>query len=56
MQIHVCGLCGYEYENEENGFFAGECGTAFSELESSWRCPECGGTKEAFDEEEREEE
>ena len=55
MLVHVCSLCGYEYETEEHGFFAGDRESDFSELEGDWRCPECGGAKEAFDEEEREE-
>jgi rubredoxin len=54
MLIHVCGLCGYEYETEENGFFKGEKESDFAELDGEWRCPECGASKEAFDEDERE--
>ena len=53
MLIHVCSLCGYEYETEENGFFEDECGVEFFDLDGEWHCPSCGAAKEAFDEEER---
>lgn len=52
MVIHVCELCGYEYNpkngDPENGI---EENTDFEDLPSDWVCPLCGAGKEDFTEE-----
>ena len=55
MLIHVCELCGYEYNPKtgdmENGIAEN---TDFEDLPSDWVCPLCGASKEDFTEEYRE--
>ena len=55
MLIHVCELCGYEYNprlvDPENGI---DENTDFEDLPENWLCPLCGATKEDFTEEYRE--
>ena len=55
MLIHVCELCGYEYNprlgDEENGIAEN---TDFEDLPADWVCPLCGAGKEDFTEEYRE--
>ena len=55
MLIHLCELCGYEYNpkmgDPENGI---EQGTDFEDLDDAWTCPLCGAGKEDFIEEFRE--
>lgn len=50
MLIHVCELCGYEYDprvgDEENGI---DEGTDFEDLPADWVCPLCGASKEDFE-------
>ncbi len=57
MVIHVCELCGYEYDpvrgDLENGI---EEHTDFEDLPEDWVCPLCGASKEDFAEEIREDE
>ncbi len=57
MFIHVCELCGYEYNPREgdpdNGI---EENTDFEELSEDWTCPLCGASKDDFAVEEREDE
>lgn len=57
MLIHVCELCGYEYDprvgDEENGI---DEGTDFEDLPADWVCPLCGASREDFAEEYREDE
>ena len=57
MLIHVCELCGYEYDprvgDEENGI---DEGTDFEDLPLDWVCPLCGASREDFAEEYREDE
>lgn len=52
MLIHVCELCGYEYNpingDLENGI---EENTDFEDLPADWVCPLCGAGKEDFTEE-----
>lgn len=54
MLIHICELCGYEYNpkigDPDNGI--GE-ETYFEELPEDWTCPLCGAGKEDFTEEVR---
>lgn len=57
MLIHVCELCGYEYNPKEgdpdNGI---EENTDFEDLPESWVCPLCGASKDDFGAEERNDE
>ena len=57
MLIHICELCGYEYNpkvgDPENGIAEN---TDFEDLSSDWVCPLCGASKEDFAEEYREDE
>ncbi len=57
MLIHICELCGYEYNpkvgDPENGIAEN---TDFEDLAPDWVCPLCGASKEDFIEEYREEE
>ena len=54
MVIHVCELCGYEYNpkvgDPDNGV---EANTDFEDLSADWLCPLCGAGKEDFTEESR---
>jgi rubredoxin len=54
MLIHICELCGYEYNprtgDPDNGIE--EC-TDFEDLPEGWTCPLCGAGKEDFTEEVR---
>ena len=56
MIVHVCELCGYEYNpkkgDPDNGI---EAGTDFEDLPEDWTCPLCGASKEDFIEEMKEE-
>ena len=42
---YVCQLCGYVYDEEEEG-------VKFADLPEDWTCPLCGATKEEFQPEE----
>ena len=52
MLIHICELCGYEYNprtgDPDNGI---EENTDFEDLPRDWVCPLCGAGKEDFTEE-----
>jgi rubredoxin len=41
MAVYVCGVCGYEYDEEQEG-------VAFNELPEDWVCPVCGVDKTNF--------
>ncbi|MDO4499950.1 MAG: rubredoxin [Erysipelotrichaceae bacterium] len=41
---HVCNVCGFEYNPEENG------GVAFEDLPADYVCPLCGVGKDQFSE------
>ena len=49
MLIHVCELCGYEYNpktgDPENNI---EENTDFEDLPEDWVCPLCGASKDDF--------
>ena len=55
MLIHICELCGYEYNalvgDPDNGI---DEITDFEDLPADWVCPLCGAGKEDFTEEYRE--
>ena len=57
MVIHVCELCGYEYNpkagDPDNGI---DAGTDFEDLPADWLCPLCGAEKHDFTEESRDDE
>ena len=44
MKTFVCSVCGYKYDEAEEG-------EKFSKLAEDWVCPLCGVSKEDFDEE-----
>ncbi|MBQ9773302.1 MAG: rubredoxin [Clostridia bacterium] len=50
MVIHVCELCGYEYDprlgDVEGGIMEN---TDFEDLPEDWVCPLCGAGKDAFE-------
>ncbi len=52
MLIHVCELCGYEY-NPKTGDPDNDIaeGTDFEDLPEDWVCPLCGASKDDFTEE-----
>lgn len=47
---YMCLLCGYIYDEElgwpEDGIAAG---TLWDDVPLTWRCPDCGTTKEDFE-------
>ncbi len=55
MNVHICQVCGYEYNarlgDPENGI---EEDTDFEDLGEDWTCPLCGASRDDFVEEERE--
>lgn len=57
MVVHVCELCGYEYDprmgDPENGIAEN---TDFEDIPADWLCPLCGASKDDFVEETREDE
>lgn len=55
MLVHICQLCGYEY-NPKNGDPENEIDayTDFEDFPEDWTCPLCGAGKEEFTEEFRE--
>jgi rubredoxin len=52
MKRYVCQVCGYVYDpavgDPDNGIAAG---TAFEDLPDDWVCPDCGASKDQFEEE-----
>jgi len=50
MKKYRCMTCGYVYDPDKGDADGGiEPGTAFEDLPDSWRCPECGASKEEFE-------
>jgi len=51
MKKYVCSVCGHIYDpavgDPEGGIAPG---TPFEEVPESWRCPDCGMDKSAFEE------
>ena len=46
MVIHVCELCGYEYNPKKGDFENGiDAGTDFEDLPADWLCPLCRGVQ-----------
>ena len=49
--IHICVLCGFVYEQTKGEPGSGiAAGTAWEDIPNGWRCPECGASKEDFEE------
>jgi rubredoxin len=52
MKRYVCQVCGYVYDpavgDPDNGIAAG---TTFQDLPDDWVCPDCGASKDQFEEE-----
>ncbi len=54
MTIHICELCGYEYDPRMGDIDQGiEENTDFEDLPADWVCPLCGAGKDDFTMEER---
>ncbi|MBF0107070.1 MAG: rubredoxin [Deltaproteobacteria bacterium] len=45
MNIYVCTVCGYEYNEKDEG-------TKWEDLPEDWICPTCGVSKDAFEKKE----
>jgi rubredoxin len=51
MKDYVCTVRGYIYEPRLGDPDAGiKAGTAFEEIPQDWECPDCGSSKEDFEE------
>jgi rubredoxin len=51
MKKWRCTICGYIYDPETGDPDSGiSPGTPFEELPDDWVCPECGATKDMFEE------
>ena len=47
---YVCGVCGWEYDEEKGDAELGIApGTKFEDLPAEFECPVCGVTKEHFE-------
>ncbi len=50
MKAYMCVICGFIYDEEkgipEQGIPAG---TLWADLPETWKCPDCGATKEEFE-------
>jgi rubredoxin len=50
MKSYMCVVCGFVYEEEkglpEDGIPAG---TKWEDVPETWKCPECGASKEEFE-------
>ncbi len=50
MKLHVCTVCGYEYDPEVGDPDGGIApGTPFEQIPEDWVCPTCGATKDEFE-------
>ena len=50
MQEYICTVGQYIYEPKKGDEKLGiKPGTSFEELPKDWKCPECGSSKEKFD-------
>ena len=50
MKSYMCVVCGFVYD-EENGLPEEGIapGTKWADIPESWKCPECGASKEEFE-------
>ena len=44
MEGHVCGVCGYVYEEDQHG--------PFEDQHEDWACPHCGSEIDMFEKKE----
>ena len=50
MDIYVCSMCGYRFNEETGDASAGiEPGTKWDDIPDSFTCPMCGASKDMFD-------
>ncbi len=54
MKKYRCSICGYDFDDSaiENPEFGRNPQTKFENLPDDWVCPECGASKEQFNESE----
>ena len=51
MKKYKCTICGYIYDPAKGDDTQGiKPGTPFEELPDDWTCPDCGATKDQFEE------
>ncbi len=51
MSRWECVICGYIYDPEAGDPIGGiEPGTSFDDLPDDWICPDCGASKDEFEE------
>jgi len=49
MDIYICGICGWTYDEEDGLKSHGiEPGTKWEDVASDFKCPPCGMGKEVF--------
>ena len=50
MKAWMCVICGFVYEQAKGHVESGiEPGTAWDDVPLTWRCPDCGASKEEFE-------
>jgi len=50
-QKYKCTICGYIYDPEKGDTDSGIApGTPFADLPETWTCPQCGASKNDFEE------
>ena len=50
LMKYICTVCGWIYDPEKGDPDSGIApGTAFEDLPEDWVCPECGASKEVFE-------
>ena len=50
MKAYMCVICGFIYE-EEKGIAEQNipAGTAWADVPETWKCPDCGASKDEFE-------
>lgn len=52
METYVCMICGYVYDPEIGDPDTGIApGTTWDDVSGDWVCPDCGATKDDFEQE-----
>lgn len=50
MKSHMCVVCGFVYDEEKGIPDEGIApGTKWGDVPETWKCPECGASKEEFE-------
>ncbi len=50
MKSHMCVVCGFVYDEEKGIPDEGIApGTKWEDVPETWKCPECGASKEEFE-------